>query len=320
VKASGVTAQNARADNCGFSSAEFALEWVGGEESSVAVNVRLGALFPEGAYDNVARGLFEDFRVAVERLELEKGCLAPGGSRKVAERVAESLPLPLMDVIYYRGGYDVWKGYVELRPGVRLVQQAVAEKRDRDSKVDVQTATFDVVAAERGSSVRVVRSQEGGAADLIIDLASPNAAPGRLFLHVTFVGQPSNIPERAAVLMRASDLGLLKQGSESLWKDAWAACSGHVNEKPAECTVIPSRAVVGPEFRVILNGKPSYVTVGTSVNAILSKQKGFNRRKYLARLKVERMYAGRPLRVLPRNKTDETILGLPLAPDDRLSW
>ncbi len=87
VTIDGVTVPNAKTGDCNLSLNEFALEWGGGSKRRVVATVKLNALFPDGAYDEVARQAFHQFQTALEtrggegvpgeRRELDRG--APCG-------------------------------------------------------------------------------------------------------------------------------------------------------------------------------------------------------------------------------------------------
>jgi hypothetical protein len=84
------------------------------------------------------RGTFDRFRTELSRLE-EQGCLKRGGGRAVAERVAESLPLPVMETLFYSFGYEPFRGYCEVHPDMRIHAQRAMLERGADGKDKFRT-------------------------------------------------------------------------------------------------------------------------------------------------------------------------------------
>jgi hypothetical protein len=319
VTIDGVTAPNAKTGDCNLSLNEFALEWGGGTKRRVTATVKLNALFPDGAYDEVARQAFHQFQIALEKLEEEKGCLVSGGSWTVAHRVAEAMPMPFQDVVCYIIGYNPQRGYIDLRPGMRILQQAVQEHRDPKAKVETQEVAFDVTPGATGHGVTFTKEDGGGASDWALDLRDKRAPHYRLFLRIRFFSEPSSVPERDSVLVGAAKLEQLQEATIKLAQDAPATCSGQLTRVPPECTVFPRRVTAGPEIGIRLKGKPAYVPIASSLHNLMVKEKGMTPQKFLSKLELQRLYAGKYFKV-KIEKTDLKAIGLPLVVGDKVRW
>jgi len=318
VRIPGVGARGADAANCNLSLKEFDLKAGGGKARQVSMTTRLNVLFPDGAYDEVARQAFEQFRIALEKLE-QKGCLARGASLRVADRAAEAWPMPFQDVVYYRDGYDPHRGYVELRPGMRILQQAAPAKQNPDAKYKTQQVAYTVLAASDGQGLTFSKANTGDPSGWALDLHGKQSPQYRLFLRILFIHQPSPAPERNSVLVGAGTLEQLHQATVKLAEDADATCQGKLTKVPPACTVFPQRVTAGPEIPVTLNGKPAFLPVTYTLHDVLRRQKGLTPQQFLSKLEVQRLYAGKYYKVV-FNQSDLAVIGLPLVSGDKVRW
>lgn len=311
-------ARGADAARCNLSLKEFELRSGGGTARQVTVTTRLNTLFPDGAYDEVARQSFEQFRIALEKLE-QQGCLVPGAGWRVAERASEAWPMPFQDVVYYRDGYNPILGYVDLRPGMRILQQAAAGQPNPDAKYKTQQVAYNILAAPGGQAVMFSKASAGDPSGWALDLHGKQSPRYRLFLRIIFVHQRSPTPERNSVLLGAGSLEQLHQATLRLAEDAEATCQGKLTKAPPECTVFPQRVTAGPEIPVTLNGKPAFLPVTYTLHDVLRRQKGLTPQQFLSKLEVQRLYAGKYFKVV-FNQSDLAVIGLPLVPGDKVRW
>jgi hypothetical protein len=276
-------------------------------QGAFAVRVDLEALFPEGAYDEVAREAFLSFRRELEILEERKHCLLPGAARLVAERVAEALPVPFQDVAFYRNGYNALGGYVDLAPGERAFQQSLAASDGTFAQTDALGYEFTARAGSDGTSVRAT----GGHPELsFVRWDEAAAFHHRLFLRTRFLHQASAKPELHAVLLAAPDLAALAELTRS--KDPEDACAEAAGKVP--CVIFPNRLTVGPQILVAARGKPAWVDITASAGE-LPRRAGAK----APRLKLRRLFAGK---LVPVNLTGAGPLALrvPLVAGDELKW
>jgi hypothetical protein len=316
VRVDGVTAPLAsrRASGCSIQVPQFSMAKARG--SSVIVRVRPADLFAGGGIVRAYRGAFDAFRTELSRLE-ERGCLKPGGGRVIAERVAESLPLPVMETLFYTYGYEPFRGYCEVHPDMRIHAQRALLARGPDGKerlVRIDRALYSVTREHGGEGLRFHLSERSGTEAALPGIDELRQPFYRFFYHIKF-NDLSGKPQRTAVLLGAGSLRVLEQTTASLWKDPDLTCGRLTG---IDCVKSPAGQIVTAEVPVRLNGKRTVIPVSFTIGDVLRDRQALRPGKPVPKLELRRQYRGRLARV--EFLTPEPVLGLPLRSGDRLDW
>ncbi len=288
---------------CEIRSQDFRFE---GTPREAVVTVDLGTLFPDGAYDEVAHQSFEAFRVALEGLEEQQGCLPAGGARLIAARVAEALPLVFQDVTFYRNHYNPFRTWVDLEPGVRLVRQAALVDGEGELTAGGPPVMYAVVERPGSNGVRFQPLPEGAS----------EAPHQRLFLRTKFLNALAGKPEQHSMLLAAADLRVLNDLTEKFIADPAAVC----DTAPSPCSIFPHRITVVPELAVTARGRVVYVDPVSTVMDVLRRYYGKTPpRRAMETVSVERPFAGGYAKVDLKG-AGPLALKLPVVAGDRIRW
>jgi hypothetical protein len=297
---------------------DFKLEWVDATPANLANNSdkikvlitikNLNAWKADTSARQVLRANFVDFCAQVEILELNDQVLAEGGAEVIAQRVAEALPMPIDESLFYRAGFNPGFGaanspYVDLRPGMRLRVDFAANQfvapgsqlnglvgtgqfyfyigRDDNQRVVFDTFLSAIAAPELAAPLG--QATASGA----IDLQASGAARRhyRLFF-------PTQLPPATAAgdtrlarnvtLIGADTLGDLQMATTAYIQRAeiGTAASGNL---PIIAIGFRGRTVAVPEIGVYINRQVggdlrhsalTYVPVGTTLRQLLDQQAG----------------------------------------------
>jgi hypothetical protein len=230
---------------------------------------------------------YENFEI-----ELEKAGLSPDAIRTVKEGIAASMPMTFDEVLYYYYGFSPEKSYIDLLPGMRLrvdyqiYQQIYSSGGETlNGFVGNGTSYYEVVSyRHRAQPARNllglepflvsmdnpenVGSVKGGAGG-VIDLHQPGFRKPyyRLFY-------PTEIPasdspgwvgtDQNVTLIAADTLSALAEATDDY-------LSNQTTETGAAVFHFRGRATVIPEIAVLVNGRPVYVSVGTTVGQLLDR-------------------------------------------------
>ena len=263
------------------------------------------------------RNSFEAFRAALEKLEQNR-CLAPGDAQRILNRMTERQPLPYLETLFARYGYNTFKGFVDVRPGMHLhVQYAIVKPghttADRLEDFDIGTHHYDVVDGIRLKRTAGDASIFQRAAAEVPDLEAHTRAAYRIFYLTKFL-KIAGQPERASNLLGTRTVAALQEGTAKFLQDAALTCDGKLTAEAPECVALSRRVFYQPQVQVTLNGKPDEIDVGMNVGYL------FNQRKIKASsFMLERRYGKgyKPFR-LPGEKSLAT--SIPLLTGDRIVW
>jgi hypothetical protein len=259
------------------------------------------------AAQQALRANFADFYGRLEALELSAKMLVAGGAEVLAQRVAEALPVPIGDSLYYRTGFNAGFGlssspFVDLQPGMRLRVDFAANQfvapgsplnglvgagqfyfaigRDSGQRIVFDTFLSAIAAPEttaplgQATASGVIDIQAAGAARRHYRLFYPSqlppaTAPGdsRLTRNVTLIGADT-----------LADLGAATDVYTTSGEIA-AAASGNL---PIIAISFRGRAIAVPEIGVYVNRRVgdyrqsnlTYVPVGTTLRQLLDQQAG----------------------------------------------
>ncbi|HWQ53192.1 MAG TPA: hypothetical protein VN442_05875 [Bryobacteraceae bacterium] len=277
----------------------------------------------ENAYNQQRmRDAVEEFRVALERLETG-GCLPSGGAHRVLEAMGERMTLLAPETVFLRYGFNRWRNYIDLRPGMIMgVQWAFSRGPEpwgtNLANMDIGSRHYTVRPGAGGSGLLLAQAGEaittgGKPAEWVPDLSELKLPHYRLFFltkYVTIQGQP----ERSATLLGVRTMDALREITPKFLENADLACQGKLTARAPECTSVDKKISFLPEVSVTVNGTPEYVTIGTDVRGFLNLKRVAD-----VPFTLERRYgAGYRKVVFPAG--DAAALGLPLLDGDRLAF
>lgn len=315
VRVKGVAAPGARQNAaCSFGVPQFSVRPLGA--SGVMVQVKPNDLFAGGGVVRAYRGSFDRFRTELSRLE-ERGCLKPGGGRAVAERVAESLPLPVIETLFYTFGYEPFRGYCEVHPDMRIHAQRAVLERGPDGKeklVRIDRSLYSVGREPGGESLRFALSKRAGTQADLPGLDRFRQPFYRFFYHIKF-NDLSGRPVRTAVVLGAESLRKLEETTAALWKDPDLTCG---RAQGIDCLRSPEGLIVTPEVPVRLNGKEAIIPVSYNISDVFVDRRVVHYGQAPPPFELRRAYRGRMARV--EFLTTDPVLNLPLRSGDSLAW
>jgi hypothetical protein len=242
------------------------------------------------------RKSFDAFRLKLEDLELNQHCLKPGGAATVTQFLAQSLVLPISEVLYYFYRFDAANGFVDLQPGMRLRIESSANQimsplapvsslngfvpgnvgyygisRLTDSTGNQRLAFDAFLGSNRAPNITSTPSLAGG----IIDLQQAKAA--RRYYRLFYPPQlaPANRPDNAGIYDNVTFIG-----ADTL-SELYAATTAYLGSQTCSaasgtsiiCAYFSGRTIAVPEVRVSLTtpqgAQPQFFPVGTTVRNLL---------------------------------------------------
>jgi hypothetical protein len=229
---------------------------------------------------------------AVFRIETRGGSLLLVPPSLTVGVAAE--PVPFIKILPNRHGYNPREQYVDLSPGMRLaVQRMVTE---------TQMVNFYIGVAPAGRHGLRMRSASPDAAAM-----DQRARYMRLFYQTKYVKSPGQ-PVRSAICLLSDSRERLQQRTTEARDNPAFACTAR------ECASFDGKTTVSPELPVVVNEKPRYILLGSTVRDILRT----DRITDFANLRVLRKHQGRMIQVTWQQTND--VLMLPLVAEDQMSW
>lgn len=277
----------------------------------------------ENAYNQQRlRDAIDEFRVELEKLEAG-GCLPGGGAHGVLEAMGERMTMLAPETVFLRYGYNRWRNYIDLRPGMTMgVQWALSRGSGplgtNLANMDIGTRHYTVRAGSGGRGLLLSQAAEtitngGQPGERVPDLRELKVPHYRLFFltkYLTIQGQP----ERSATLLGVQTVEALREITPKFLENADLACRGKLTARAPECTSVDKTISFVPEISVVVNGTPEYVSIGTDVRFFLNL-------KWAADVPftLERRY-GASYRKVVFPAGDAAAVGLPLLDGDRLAF
>jgi hypothetical protein len=293
--------------------ADFALAWsgsitkkdLGARELNVTLMIKnANAWKSDPTAQSTLRANFDDFCRKVEDLELGQKVLIEGGAALLIRRLAEALPVPLSESLYYHAGFNTGLGlgsagvYATLRSGMRLRVETAANQfvapgsplnglvgsgqffyqlgRARDGRL-----TFDAFLAAIAAP-RIATPPGQAVASSLVDLAAAGSARRhyRLFYPAELAAASSAgsaRPEQNITLLGADTLADI-QAATSAWLEAGEIAL--VSAAPVVAVALRGRTIAVPEIRIYVNrrisdkllGEALYVPLGTTMRQLLDHQ------------------------------------------------
>ena len=260
-----------------------------------------------GAARQALRANFSDFCAWIEALELGAQALVPSGAAVIAQRIAEALPAPIDESLFYSAGLNAGFGlnsspFVDLLPGMRLRVDFAANQfvgpgsplnglvgsgqsyfyigRDGNQRVVFDTFLGAIAAPE--TTAPLGQSTASGLSDL--QAAGAPRRHYRLFYPTQL--PPATAPgdsrlTRNVTLLGADTLADLKVATDAYTASGTiaGAASGNL---PIIAVSFRGRAVAVPEIGVYVNRRVAdyrqstltYVPLGTTLRQLLDQQAG----------------------------------------------
>jgi hypothetical protein len=260
-----------------------------------------------GGARQALRASFGDFCARIEALELSAQALVDGGAAVIAQRVAEALPAPIDESLFFSAGLNAGFGlnsspFVDLLPGMRLRVDFAANQfvgpgsplnglvgsgqfyyyigRDGDQRVVFDTFLGAIAAPE--TTAPLGQSTASGLSDL--QAAGAPRRHYRLFYPTQL--PPATAPgdsrlTRNVTLLGADTLADLQAATSAYTADGTVAAASSGN-LPIIAASFRGRAVAVPEIGVYVNRRVgdyrqstlTYVPLGTTLRQLLDQQAG----------------------------------------------
>lgn len=314
IALAGIAAQG---ESCRIRGEGFALE---PGRKAVAV-ARLDSVSESGSYNQLRmREAIDEFRQELEKLE-SNGCLRPGDAHRVLDTLGERMTIMAGETLFLRYGFNRWRNYLDLRPGMALgVQWAFSRGPEpwgtNLASMDIGIRQYAV--GPRGGGVMLARAHEAitngkPPSERVPELHQLRQPHYRLFFltkYVTIKGQP----ERSATLLGARTLAELREVTPKFLENADLACQGKLTAATPECVSVDKKISFLPEVPVSINGKPEYLTLGTDVRVLMA-----GRRAAGQPFTLERRFRG-GYRNVAFPAGDPAAAALPLLAGDRLTF
>ena len=291
---------------------------------------RIRVTVTQEALRNRPAGWLTEWAAALE----SQGCIAPGAGRRLAEEIAEALPLDPSQKIHL-----LFSNQLDILPEMRVqvlspilrhpdgpilepVQTAgngrsiTATIRSSDNLLGYETAAYEVQAKTDGPGVRVVPLYaDRHVGDAVERQREPAVNYFRFSREAAFyrVFYEAQQTEYTAFVIAASTRAELDQRTRTFESGA-ISC-----EQLGMCVPVPKQVAVNGLVRVTVNGNEAWVNWGTSVGGAIRAAGERNSSSVLAKLKVETLYRGK-LAAVEFDRAKSNILGLVLTGGEVLSW
>ncbi len=250
--------------------------------------------------------------------------------RFIKERIASSLSSPAEDTLFYRYSFGPG-GYVDLAPGMQvriernLFENPSATQQDSASYRGTTTTYYEVTRdSESGTRLKFLRTEKrsAGSARLRLDSSDGMLAAQfagvprlRLFLQGLVISGNAKSP---AILIGASNINDLDEATQAIESDSAITCSG-LTGLHVTCVLFHGLVTVSPMLAVFVNGRRTYVPIGTRLWLILPRTTKSQQTTLMRSLRVQRSFEGKPIDVqFPRNF--EAVSQLLVFGGDRISW
>lgn len=287
---------------CAIAGGDFTMTWSG---SVAQVFIPAYAWNADATSRANLRTAFDAFCLSLESLESSQ-CLARGGAFGVAQRVAEALPVPLNESLYYRFGFDAGNGYIDLQPGMRLrVESGVYEFTSSSSPlngfVTSAAAYYDICGyLDSSGNQRLAFDAFLGANRAPSIPATSGVAAGIIDLHGSLSARrycrlfyPTNLSSgaqgSASLANNVALIGATTLADMAVATNAYLTNQncGYNGSNSVLCTLFRGRAIAVPEILVYVSGQtmqgqsgsgqptaclPMYVPIGTTVRNLVERR------------------------------------------------
>lgn len=224
---------------------------------------------------SVSRGSFhQEFEDFLDQIDDrgDHGCFDPRVGPLLARAVKESVPTLIHETDYYRYGYQLGSGSVDLEPGMRL--KIVRAEFDKSAKFErTRTVSYRVVS-DSGGTLGFELEKDGSEplADLNGDGQMLTARDkGMLYNRLFFSGKdvPPNV-SYAAVIVGTRSLRRMNEISRQLRTQPETACPDADTE--TVCVRFQGAVTVSVELPVLINGRQTFVGTGQTLRGFLNDE------------------------------------------------
>jgi hypothetical protein len=296
-------------------------DWIATAPSPSAWETRAGAIDMKEEWLS--------FEKALDGLQ-QKQCFASVDEYlHVKQRIATSLSTPVEDTLFYRYSYGPG-GYVDMAPNMqlRIERDFYDPHSSSHASNDYRGTTityYDVMGTTgSGVSLKFLRVERKSVGSVAFDSSSSDAALAtqfattsrlRLFLQDLTVSGGAKTP---AILIGGALTQDLEGPTQAIDNDPGISCKALLSWQ-ITCALFDGPVTVSPMLEVFINGKRSYVPIGTKLIFLLPQVTNAQRATLMRTLRIERSFQGRVARVqLPSGP--EAISQLLIVGEDRISW
>jgi hypothetical protein len=247
----------------------------------------------------------------------------------VRQRIAASLSAPVEDTLFYRYSYGPG-GYVDMAPDMqlRIERDFFDPHSSSHTSSDYRGTTityYEIVGSTgAGTNLKFLRVEKKSIGSEAFDSSSSDAALAtqfantsrlRLFLQDLTVSGGAKTP---AILIGGALTQDLDGPTQAIESDPGISCKTLLSWQ-ITCALFDGTVTVSPMLEIFINGRRSYVPIGTKLLFILPHVTASQRDTLIRTLRVERSFQGRVARVqLPPDL--EGVSQLLLFGEDRISW
>jgi hypothetical protein len=269
------------------------------------------------------------FQKALDGLQ-HKHCFASVNEfLNVKQRIATNLSAPMEDTLFYRYSYGPG-GYVDMAPQMQLrIERDFFDPHSSSQTANnYQGTTITHYEVEgsigSGTSLKFLGVEKKSIGSVAFDSSSSDAALAtqfantsrlRLFLQDLTVSGGAKTP---AILIGGALAQDLDGPTQAIENDPGISCKT-LPSWQIRCALFDGAVTVSPMLEVFINGKRTYIPIGTKLLFLLPQVTTSQRATLMRTLRLERSFQGRATRV--QFPTDpEAISQLLLFGEDRISW
>jgi hypothetical protein len=295
--------------------------WIAETPSASASQQSAGAIDMKDQWQSFERALYG--------LQRERCFASVDEYLAVRQRIAASVSAPATDTLFYRYGYGPG-GYVDLAPGMQLqIERDFFGPHAPDqpplSNYRGTTMThYDVSGSiESGTRLRYLRTEKRSVGSTAPDVDTSDvtlatdfaAAPRlRLFLEDLVVAGNATSP---AILIGATSTQDLNDAAQAIESEPGISCRALL-QRHVTCALFDGLVTVSPMIRVVVNGSPSYIPIGSRLWFVLP-QTTEQEPGLLRTLRIQRSFDSKAVNV-HFGKNTEDLSQLLLFGGDRVSW
>jgi hypothetical protein len=288
----------------------------------------LPAAWYDGWLPGQVRSEWDHFLDKVSDIE-SAGCMSPGAYGATSNLLAESMPSPVTDSLFFRYSLGA-DGYIKLKPGMRLfVERSIFRNPEEEETVSnylgERKIYYEIEGAE-GKRLTLTRRGMWSSKGLPADAAGAVADAGlsrqfsgmgalRLFMLTLFV--PPNV-HRNSVLIGVRNPREMVRVTQAVKKNPEVPCRD-LESQGVVCASFEGVVSASVEVNAIVDGHLQYFPIGSTVETALDSVPGESRSTVLSTLRIRRLFGG-TYRDVKFSANDSEILKLSLSAGDRISW
>ena len=261
---------------------------------------------------------FERFLGQISGLA-DGGCLALDRAAMLTEAVRESIPIRVEETDYYRYGYRLGTGSIDLEPGIRLKIER-AEFDPLGKFQDTSTVYYRIARDSRHTihfQIENAPPQESSGASLP-DRTLAMRESGKYYDRLFFLGKhvPPNL-HYAAMVVGTRSRSRLEEIARTIRARPDIGCAA-ATEKEITCVPFEGPVSVSAEIEVSLNGSRFFLEPRDTIRDLLSQTDNTPCRSNPRSLRIEREFL-KKLTPVDFDSVGDSILDLVLVGGDRIT-